>query len=328
MNIVLTTQCSKNCPYCFAAYSRAKQSKQEISVQTFREIMEKMGQRDSFKVLGGEPTDHPQFIELMRIAHKAGKKVGILSNFLFNNKIRNFLSEEILDNRKYGFLVNASDLDEKNRMSLWRENYNQVYQALYQKDLELKIVCGTTIDHKKTADYYKHYIDFLLANTIAIEKLRFAIPFQGGPRKSYAKIINNKMLGATVLTIVKHCVSNDVLPLLDEVLFPCLFNNKDELRYIRKFLMNKEEHFKCKGIPFDVFPDKTISYCYPLKEIVNVHLDDYDNINEAICSIKNKYMIMKHDAKKHLPQECLQCQYHKQDICEGIPLCLSSDLKT
>ena len=61
---------------------------------------------------------------------------------------------------------------------MWSKNYNEIYSELYKKDMEEEISIGLTI-YNKDLDYYINYLNFLIKNTIAIERLRISLSFPG-----------------------------------------------------------------------------------------------------------------------------------------------------
>lgn len=76
MNIVITGKCNRSCPYCFAKGKMQSDTDAgnkntgpvAISLQNFDKCLDflKKSSRRRLNILGGEPTLHPVFEELIR----------------------------------------------------------------------------------------------------------------------------------------------------------------------------------------------------------------------------------------------------------------------
>lgn len=315
MNLILTSSCNKGCPYCFASEDRKNNinNKNSMTLEQFNSIIDKIPpSTNPIKLLGGEPTQHPQFKEIVNSLISRNRSITIISNFLFNDDILNFLCEKVLDYR-ITFLINSTNLDIKDRIELFKKNYNTLYKVLYQVNAEENLSCGITIENDKNAEYYINYIDFLIKNLFKIERLRISISFPGRKEDKNFNIINNKSIGEMLLSIVYKTVNSGIQPSLDCVIFPCLFKNKEELKYIKKFTNNFK--YKCTGNPpTDIFFDDTVSYCYPLREAIKINLNDYEKMDEVVDALNIKYTTIKYNIDK--PNECLSCIFYNNE-CEG-----------
>jgi radical SAM protein with 4Fe4S-binding SPASM domain len=80
-NIALTTACNRDCAYCFAAAER-RSGAGHMSVATFQKALDFL-QRSGIgeaRLLGGEPTLHPEFPRLVAMALERGLRVQVFSN--------------------------------------------------------------------------------------------------------------------------------------------------------------------------------------------------------------------------------------------------------
>jgi hypothetical protein len=96
MNILLTNRCNRRCSYCFAQERIAfpagggerPAAPEIISEESFRTAVD-YAQRDGRKVigiLGGEPSLHPRFLDLLGIAWGAGLHTKVFSNGLWREE--------------------------------------------------------------------------------------------------------------------------------------------------------------------------------------------------------------------------------------------------
>lgn len=315
MNFIITKKCDKNCPYCFAHQARVEDPTSYMTLDQFSRLVDKC-QIDHVKLLGGEPTQHPNFPEILSILEAKHKSITLISNFLFKENILKTLCEAIQKNVPIGFLINSTDLDKYNRMSTFSKNYRTLYNLLYSRNREQELNCGITIYEENNLDYYINYLEFLKENLPKIERLRISINFPGNDEdKGPEKILNRTDLGEMMLGVITWCLNNFITPSIDCCYFPCMFENKEELKIVQKF--TQKSRCKCgrDGAPADLFPDETISFCYPLKDTISLDFNDYHSAKEATEALITEYQIAKSLVK--VPQKCLECSFYKCGMCEG-----------
>lgn len=312
MNFIITQACNKGCPYCFAAQSR-KEHIQAMSFEQFKAYVDKTP--GHIKLLGGEPTQHPQFLEFLDYLYKLHRPTTIISNFLFNEDIKKGILSRLEKGYSLSFLVNSTDLDIKGRDTIWKENYNEIYTLLYSMDKEREISCGITLYEKNSTDYYLSYLDFLKSITPGIEGLRISLNFPGNDEdKEPNSIIDNKTAGEKILAVCKWAIDNLILPHIDCCLFPCLFNNREEFKFISNFA-SRVKWYCGESAPADIFPDGTVSYCYPLKDTLKLNFEDYKFSGEAQEALRATYAIAQN--KITLSPRCQNCSFFKCGICKG-----------
>lgn len=307
VNAILTRSCNKKCSYCFADNS----SKDEMSFDLFKSILDKLEDND-IKLLGGEPTLYSNFEEILKECETRNTYVTLVSNFLFSEKIRFLLLEHIKKRpNKFSFLINSTDLNINNRMSIFKENYNEIYKEMYQFNAEMEITCGITIDENKQKEEYVEYIDYLLENLIAIERIRISLRFPGDEDKNNFYFINNHKLGDIIIFLIKKTMNENIPIILDCIHFPCIYSSKEEFKFSQKFLGNSSK-FKCEAQPTDCLPNGKAIHCFPNSDLF-VNLNDFSKSEDIKKELKQKYFLKK--SKIFLPQECINCKY--RNICDG-----------
>lgn len=307
-NIILTKKCNKNCSYCFAS-----KDNDEMSLSTFSSILDKIKSKH-IQLLGGEPTLHSQFDEVLRLAYNKEEieSITLISNFLFSDDILNTLISFINKNpKKIGFLINSTDLDIGNRMEVFKKNYNKIYEVMYSHNRELNVVCGITIDENKTYEYYLQYIDYLIEN-IVIERMRISLRFPGDDKDNFY-FINNTKLGDTIVFITKKLLNENIAPNIDCIHFECMYSSKEEFKFLTKFLKGSNKTM-CNMCPSDFLPNGESIHCYPCSNI-KVNYSDFDSdvkIKESLLSLyKEKEKNIK------LPNTCLTCKRYINKKCAG-----------
>lgn len=316
MNFIITEHCNKGCPYCFAAEHRKESQEKIMSLDQFKNLLDTIEKKDDkkkhIKLLGGEPTMHPDFSDFLDELVKRDIGVTIISNFLFSDKIK----EKIIETTKHvtiDFLVNATNLDERNLIEKWAKNYNDIYYHLYHLDKEQSMSVGYTFEQDKSWRYYVQYTDFLLQYIPKIERLRLSLPYPGErDKKEDFFFINNYELGEKFLIMTKKAIDVAATPSIDCIVYPCMFENKEEYKFVSKFAQGFK--IQCDGAPSDVFPNGDMIYCYPTKDSLKVNVFEFDSMQGAIDSlIKTRESKLEAIEK---PETCKSCRFlHKG--CEG-----------
>lgn len=83
-NLVISSVCNQACAYCFTADHPHPAGQPFLPVPLFQERLEFLTRSNirEARLLGGEPTLHPQFVELVDLARAAGKIVVVFTNGL------------------------------------------------------------------------------------------------------------------------------------------------------------------------------------------------------------------------------------------------------
>jgi organic radical activating enzyme len=292
-----------------------------MSLEMFTSILDKHtanlppGQPGHVKLLGGEPTLHPQFDEMLALCYERNINVTLISNFLFSKEKRDIILK-YLEVHPMHFLINSTELDQKNRMETFKENYNEIYKFLYARNAEESLSCGITLDHTIDIEYYINYIDFLKSNLIAIENMRISLSFPGDTdKKNQFFFINNTKLGDSLVFITKKLLDANIPAHLDCINFPCMYESKEEAKFVKKFLAGSEKYICSIGPgPTDYMPDGTAIYCYPNANTV-VDATKFKSDAAVQESLRMKYQIVR--ATLTLPAECVECEAFKSGQCEG-----------
>jgi sulfatase maturation enzyme AslB (radical SAM superfamily) len=88
LRICITYRCNLTCQYCYAR-GLEKDMPIDMSVDTFLKLVlwaKEKGWKD-IRFLGGEPTIHPYFTEMLNICYKNKMNVGMSTNNIFSSQI-------------------------------------------------------------------------------------------------------------------------------------------------------------------------------------------------------------------------------------------------
>lgn len=101
LNLLLTLDCSLNCEYCFAQSLREGKGRHSLSLAELETIVSTLDPaRDAIRLMGGEPTLHPQYAQILESLKEQGFWVIVFTNGLqpVLNQTAPCLPDEILLN--------------------------------------------------------------------------------------------------------------------------------------------------------------------------------------------------------------------------------------
>jgi organic radical activating enzyme len=324
MNFAINGSCSKGCSFCFTKEDyRLKHTLGEMSIEMVDKLITHyalQNSREEITILGGEPTQHSNFIELIDFIFSKNLKINLVSNLLFGNNIKEYLVKNI-QNIKW-ILPNGAELDEKNRLPTFKKNYlelHSAYQKIWgaEKNSRLKIAITISSDWKER-DLYEYIKWLYLELNGKLDAIRLGLDLTG------TYLLNNKELGREITKILKFAKYNNIIITSDCQVLPCLWEgNTKETVYENSlgFATFKMANYDtiCGYMPLDVFPDGSSIHCYPLQD--KVKIDNVFNIigENKIQSLSNTFddLYIENYNNYNLPDICKNCIFYPND-CNGI----------
>lgn len=182
VRVYLTERCNANCPSCF---NRMNRTKSQMAIEKFKLICKYFNSLDikHIKIMGGEPTIHEQFSQMIAIAQFYFESVHVftngtnpapLSNIAFRKTdsiIYNFLfaskyTEEIIQpektfNRALEIIINSSTKTDQlisNYIKL-EEKYGNIFRPCLTLDCASNIFKEKNIILPKLKEVEKYFID-------------------------------------------------------------------------------------------------------------------------------------------------------------------------
>lgn len=87
MNISINNVCNNNCSYCFQSTYNNKDEAKYITLEHYEKILDFLNHTmPEIRILGGEPTLHPQIIEIVKLTIEKGYYPLLITNLLINDK--------------------------------------------------------------------------------------------------------------------------------------------------------------------------------------------------------------------------------------------------
>lgn len=316
MNLIITNECNRACPYCFARekvtlVDDGKGAIQEhISldeVATYLDFLECSNIKE-FKILGGEPTVHPRFSDIVDagLSHRFNFNVIVFTNGLWPDQVNEFFTEPRTSNVE--FVVNVN---EPHVQKLWENvaqekslhiagNRARISYNIFQEDFDLLFAADLIEKHNLSRN-----IRIGLASPIA------------NSGNDYAMQGSLKHIGSRLVEQFRKLEKRDILCGLDCGFPLCMFSKQD----LGALTLCSHGFSSQCDIIIDVGPDLTTWPCFPLSQLLNVKLTDYPDADALRSYYRHKLSTLRRLGSR---DECLTCKYLRRNQCCGG--CLSRTL--
>lgn len=304
-NILVTDRCNRRCSFCFAR-SRingrdGKKGASHMSRDNISKVIRFLsvsGDRQ-LRLLGGEPTLHPEFIEIVEEGLSNDFHVHIFSNGMMKPEIAEFLGK-IPDN-KISLLCNVSPQAKDSDRKIEKREY--ALQCLGKIAQVGMTVTSPRFEYRFLVDMIKM---FGLRKRI---RIGIAQPIVGR-KNEFLKPSDYRETGRAIVQMVKDCVKEDVLVGFDCGLTLCMFNEEEI-----GTLMKSSEGFavRCRPI-LDIGPALDVWHCFPLSEVLITDLINFPNRNATVKFYSD--LVKPYRVLGCMP-ECFRCDFLRRGQCSG-----------
>jgi len=260
-NISITTECNRRCKYCFAEDSQSDTAIKVMSREIFLAAIEylKRSKIRQLRLLGGEPTLHPDFAWMIGVAEREGFQLMIFSNGLINNHILKRLKR--LNPEKLTILLNTIHPLENDSIGIKKQQNTM-------NELGKRVMAGINIYRRKMElDYLLDYVTKFdlkreirigISHTVLSRNNVFLHP------KFYQQV------GLDILDFIKKAKEQDISIGFDCGFVPCMFPEKS-FEFLGN-MMNKTG--VCCNPNLDLLPDGNFISCYPLHYMKRISLTE------------------------------------------------------
>lgn len=168
MRIYITERCNAKCKNCFNANSR---SNSEMAKEDFLELCKflRANKITQVKIMGGEPTVHPDFVEIIETAQTYFDRVTIFTNGLLHEKLDSIYLREN-DAVVYNFTFSKAYTAQA--LLLKQPGYRSL-EVQIKKDSNISMICSELTRIYELADHRSVGISFTLdctSNILAEKK--------------------------------------------------------------------------------------------------------------------------------------------------------------
>lgn len=305
-NIILTNICNRNCPYCFARSEMeirdadSSSDKFFMPMKNFLLILDflETNHFPELRLLGGEPTLHPDFAEIVSIAVSRGLKIQLFTNAVipkaaFDAVCRYHDHIGVLANINHPSTYSTKEWDKVCRTLKCLGNQLEISFNIYHPEFDLT------------------FISDLIDNFSLMRKVRLGIaaPIIGGKNR-FVRYQDYSIIGDRLISQMSLLESRDIAFHFDCGFTCCMFNEKHGPVLFNSLI---DVISKCNH-PIDIGTDLSVWPCFPLSQFKMGKITrdtKMSDIEKAIHSILEPFRILG------MKDECADCKFKKRQQCMG-----------
>ncbi|MEO8355191.1 MAG: radical SAM protein [Chloroflexota bacterium] len=309
-NLVVTDVCNMKCSFCFAHDYLRKSS--FISLEAFEQRLDFIERSDinEIRLIGGEPSLHPRFPELIALAQQRGKHIVVFSHGLLSERALACL--ESLPVEECTILINMN----ATRTPGQRNTQEQHQRWMTLRRLGQRALLGFNIFEANPQ------FDFILplileANCRRVIRLGLAHPILDG-QNEYLHPKQYPMVGHKISQFAKTAAELGVKLELDCGFVRCMFSN-DDMETLHQ--AQADIGWRCNPI-LDVDLTEQVFHCFPLSgKVHRPFFPDADARNLRALLVEQT----RHYRMAGIYKECSTCSFRQRDECMGG--CLANTMK-
>ena len=312
-NILLTQRCVRSCPYCFAQkYMDGQAGKDTLSWEDLIYIADLFQNSNEWhmSLLGGEPTLHEQFVEMVlylvsRNFHVSVFTSGVMSKKKLEQAKSSFTN--CIKEQRLSFICNVNNPKdtEDSELKTVRAFLDAFSDAtalsfnIYKDEFDMQFLIDHINRHK-----LRRYIRLGLAHPIP------------GADNMYIRKENFRSMADRLASYISLLQEEKISAGFDCGFPSCIFTNEQLGGFFR--LSNSESNaikFACSSA-IDIGPDMSIWNCFPLSNVSRRSLFEFDSLKE----VREYYGGFAKDVRKISPgifPECKDCPHVDTVQCRG-----------
>jgi hypothetical protein len=258
----------------------------------------------NFRVMGGEPTLHPQFNEIIQLAIAANMRVDVLSNATWSERTADLFDR--IPSKYLMFLLNIDHPD----------NYTANQWALIQRNLSrLKGRGGITLsfnvfEKQPRSDYV---LDLATRYDFKYVRLSLSLPVMDAGNV-YLPIEELSEVAPFVMQFMLKAESKGVSVQFDNAVPLCIFDEAQLGKLLLHGVYDLSRNVRCNPI-IDIGPDLTIWSCFCLSPLKNRRLDEFQTLAEAQAYYSKVWSAYQDTT--YPMEKCYTCIYREKWGCQG-----------
>ena len=313
-NILLTNKCIRECPYCFAGKEMAGSLENDCisweNVIYLADFLKASGER-RVSLLGGEPSLHPDFVDILLYFMERGFAVsaftsGIMSKAKLDD-LRKHLDGVPAD--RINFVCNLNNPQQTGTPKAETEKLHAFLSALGPWTMPGFNIYRT--------DFEMDFLFDLVERYRLKRRLRVGIthPVPGTPNAA----IRVADIGAVIERLCSYREAFDrlrVIPSLD-CGFPQCQLTDTQLGWLAR--LSGKVNFKCTPA-IDITPELDVYCCFPLASLNRKSIFDFDSYRQVVDYYKRLQARIRLETPGIYP-ECEACVYRAEGTCAGGGAC-------
>lgn len=308
-NIAIVNYCNLKCPYCFAD-DMCQEKAKTITIEDYCKILEFVSKspKNYIGIIGGEPTLHPQFQEILKETNRYCKEVDTGAT-LFTNGINLEPFLPYIGDR-IGLLINcnAPDFQSAELFSKQQEVLDHLYELSW---FDRKATCGCNI-HPGLTDYSFFW------NIVDKYKLNHARVSVVSPAAQYASWRNDKEgyyqhMKPIFIQFCKDAIKHHCQVCIDCGHIPMCYFSMEEREIVMEACGGVMQQGDFCHPVVDITSDFKATACFGSYHPIDIR--DFDNLDEL-----ETFLLLKHSYPRALANctgKCTTCKKHELLQCQG-----------
>ncbi len=305
-NILITNVCNADCDFCFAR-EKAQNPQHFISMDELEQRLRfiQSSGYTQVRLMGGEPTIHPHFQEIVSIIRSTGLDLILFSNGFIPEKNLTYLEE--IPAEKLALLINVNAQGKGKNLDLQR--------LRVLKQLNIKVTLGFTILNPDfdLSPYFRWVNEYRLQRKI---RLGLAHPIYGGGNQFLSPKLYKKA-ARSILINAKTAQKENISLEFDCGFVRCMFTGEEWQRF-EELGVDAESHCAPN---LDIGMDGKVLHCFSISQIAT----SMEKISTARAALKELNEKRKRLRQGGIYPECSDCKEFIDGSCCGG--CLSLTLR-
>jgi radical SAM protein with 4Fe4S-binding SPASM domain len=260
-NVSITAECDRGCSYCFArdAYAAEGRLERRMTLARFEDCLDALERSgvDAIRILGGEPTCHPDIIAFLEAAIARKRPITLFTNALMPEGVASFIAANA--GSFASVLINATDYPSSPPGQ--RERIDRTMD-------ELGSLAMPGMNFYRLGQSPSFLLDLIAAHGLRkAARLGIAQPCLGGENESLRPKLYPKV-GDAAARFAEAAFGRGVAVSFDCGFVPCMFSREQY-----ETLARRGHSFRDGCSPVvDILPDGRIIPCYPLATFLEERL--------------------------------------------------------
>lgn len=314
-NIVVSNACNMKCSYCFASQHLQEDASNAenrfISLHDFEKRLDFLNRSniDQIRLIGGEPTLHPHFIDLIQLARKERKHIVIFSHGIIAERILDCLTEIPVPDLTVLVNMNASKYPKGPDESEQAQRINTL------KRLGQRALPGFNI---QTTNFNLNFLLPIIRDTGCRKSIRLGLAHPTLSRKN--QFLHPKQypsVGNKIANFATIAGKDGVNLEFDCGFVRCMFSDDDIQRLNDA---NADLGWRCNPI-LDIEINGRVAYCFPLANEMWLHLSEWSVAAEMRSELTKMSSPFR---SAGIYRECSACIFKEREQCYGG--CLSATM--
>ncbi len=313
-NILLTNRCVRSCPYCFAEKEmRHSMSKSVMSWEDIiylADFLQASGE-GRVSLLGGEPTLHPEFTDILLYFMDRGLSVTVFTSGIMSHAVLNRINKHISGNpdRRVTFVCNLNNPEQTDALEEEKEKIRNFLSALGKWTM-----AGFNIYR---TDFELGFLFDMIGRYGLKKSLRLGIahPIPGSDNR-FIRVGEIKAIIERIYSYKSDFQKSGISPHFD-CGFPLCRVTDEQLGWFAR----NAGHVSFKCLPaIDITPDMQVYCCFPLSHLKRKTIFDFNSFKE----ITDYYAKLQDRIRRVLPgiyEECHDCVHRHGGRCAGGGVC-------